>query len=111
MRTLELRKAGASVSVSSDGALYIVSLRDINTVVAFSTSTGEVAWSISSSASDGIPSTLSFAAKDQTFYDVHDAQLIGTDKLLLMDDGNNREAGPLRLRHAASRATQGKGPD
>ena len=81
----------SAVSESSDGSVYLASLRDINTVVAFSTSTGEVAWSISSSASDGIPSTLSFAAKDQTFYDVHDAQLIGTDKLLLMDDGNNRE--------------------
>ena len=38
----------SSVSVSSDGKLYIVSLRDINTVLAIDRSTLERAWMVSS---------------------------------------------------------------
>ena len=71
-------------------SVYVASLRNINTVVAFYKDGSGLAWSISASAPT-IESTLSFAATDMEFYDVHDAQLIKYDELLLMDDGNNRK--------------------
>ena len=38
----------------------------------------------------GIPSNFTFDSDDSKFYNVHEAQLIDEDSLILMDDGNNR---------------------
>ena len=79
-----------SSAVSESADAYVVSMRNINTVAAFSKSGDGLLWSLSSS-SPTIDSTLSFKDASSKFYDVHDAQLIKEDELLLMDDGNNRE--------------------
>ena len=84
----------SSVSVSSDGKLYIVSLRDINTVLAIDRSTLERVWMVSSTLATNSTFALSETTK---FYQVHDALLYsklgpgGEDVLTLMDDGNERE--------------------
>merc|ERR1712070_668643 len=77
-------------AVSESDYAYVVSMRNINTVAAFSKNGDGLLWSLSSS-SPTIDSTLSFKSDEQEFYDVHDAQLVKSDELLLMDDGNNRK--------------------
>ena len=80
------------MSAISEGAdVYLGSLRNIDTIVAFNKSGTGVVWSLSSH--DEIPSSLRFTGSDvDRFYDIHDAQLVGDDgaQVLLMDDGNNR---------------------
>ena len=75
-------------SVSDYGDLYVVALRNLDSVAAVSKTTGEVAWIFSSN--DRMASDFSFEREEDKFYDPHDAQLIADDELILIDDGNNR---------------------
>ena len=68
------------------------SLRNINTIIAFRQDGSGVEWYLSANAVNvtGIPSNFTFDNDDSKFYNVHEAQLIDEDSLILMDDGNNR---------------------
>ena len=58
----------SSVSVSSDERLYIVSLRDINTILAINRDTLEKEWVISST----VPASYAFSSTFDKFYQPHD---------------------------------------
>ena len=76
---------------------FVVSLRNLDSVVAFYKGhEGGVAWSLSAHG-DVLPSTIRFSNfENERFYDPHDAQLLDEDpvantaQLLLLDDGDDR---------------------
>lgn len=74
-------------SIYPGRGLYIVSLRNVDTVMAFNQDGSGVAWILSSTLDN---TNFTFSSTHDKFYDVHDAQLISHDELILMDDGNNR---------------------
>lgn len=83
-------------AISQAADHIIVSLRNINAVLAFDRDGRTLQWAISSNPL-AITSNFSFASENDLFYNVHDAQLVGDPKpgdttfeLLLFDGGNNR---------------------
>merc|ERR1719161_300712 len=94
------------MSAISEGAHdYIVSLRNLDTVIAFAKDGSGLSWVLSSESQ--MRSNFTFARPEDRFYNPHDAKLVaGTnDELLLIDDGNNRPgcSSPMQ-RHCYSRA-------
>lgn len=69
---------------------YVVSLRNIDTVLVINATTLSPAWAVSSNPAY-IPSDLMFTKEEDRFFNVHDAQLLAPDTLLVIDDGNNRD--------------------
>ena len=83
----------SSVSVSSDERLYILALRDINTVLAVNRVTLEQEWVVSSTLESSYP----FDDDADKFYQPHNALFFpntggfdGDGVLALVDDGNER---------------------
>lgn len=76
----------SSVSISEDSTMYIISLRNVNTILAVSITTAELVWTLSSS----LRSDFEFSHETDKFFQPHDAHLYNGNHLLLMDDGNMR---------------------
>lgn len=77
----------SSVSVSDDDALYVVTLRNLHTVLAINRTSLELVWQFSSVLDRN---DFAFASEADKFWNPHDAQLTtvnGTQRLCLMDDG------------------------
>merc|ERR1712185_554946 len=66
--------------------LYVVSLRNINTVLALKQDMTGLEWILSpNSASSSIVSNFTFSNAGEEFFDVHSAQLVEEDTLILFD--------------------------
>ena len=64
--------SAVSEYVSPNHHIYLVSLRNIDTVVAFDKESSAISWTLSSSLDS---STFSFIHDEDKFYDPHDAQV------------------------------------
>lgn len=78
-----------STNLNESPDLYVVSLRNINTVLALRRDGSGLEWTFSSN-NNTIGTNFTIASEADKFYDVHDAQMLAADTVLLMDGGNNR---------------------
>ncbi|KAK7241112.1 hypothetical protein SO694_00053215 [Aureococcus anophagefferens] len=82
----------SSVSLAPDEDLYVVTLRNLHTVIAINRTSLELVWQFSSVLERN---DFSFASPSDRFWDPHDAVLDtvnGTQRLCLMDEGYFRDA-------------------
>ena len=94
----------SAISFASVQGVYIISLRNLDTVAAIDATTGDLKWKLSSQVDD-VGSDFAWSADDDKFYNVHSAYLVEeTDfaddwgsnatsnklRLMLFDGGNNR---------------------